>query len=140
MNTLVSNSLNDLPVLAAEIIEKANEVRFIAFTGNLGAGKTTLIGEILKMLSKNDFNGSPTFSLVNEYISRSGELIYHFDFYRLRNENEAFDIGWEDYLQKENAWIFVEWPEKIENLLPEHFLHVNIKQDNSSRLFEWKMF
>lgn len=127
-------------MLAAEIIEKANEVRFIAFTGNLGAGKTTLIGEILKMLSKNDFNGSPTFSLVNEYISRSGELIYHFDFYRLRNENEAFDIGWEDYLQKENAWIFVEWPEKIENLLPEHFLHVNIKQDNSSRLFEWKMF
>lgn len=140
MNTLLSHSLSDLPELAVELIEKAKKVRFIAFTGNLGAGKTTLIGEILKMLTNNDFNGSPTFSLVNEYIAKTGELIYHFDFYRLRNENEAFDIGWEDYLQKENAWIFVEWPEKIENLLPEHFLHVNIKQDNSGRLFEWKMF
>jgi tRNA threonylcarbamoyladenosine biosynthesis protein TsaE len=140
LNTLLSHSLSDLPELAVELIEKAKKVRFIAFTGNLGAGKTTLIGEILKMLTNNDFNGSPTFSLVNEYIAKTGELIYHFDFYRLRNENEAFDIGWEDYLQKENAWIFVEWPEKIENLLPEHFLHVNIKQDNSGRLFEWKMF
>ena len=140
MNTLLSNSLTDLPKLAAELVEKGIEVKFIAFTGNLGAGKTTLISEILKLLTNNDFNGSPTFSLVNEYVSKSESPIYHFDFYPIKNENEAFNIGWEDYLQKENAWIFVEWPEKIENILPEHFLHVNIKQDNSSRLFEWKMF
>lgn len=140
MNTIKSHSISDLPIVAGELIEQARDLRFIAFTGNLGAGKTTLIGEILKHFKINDYNGSPTFSLVNEYLTDQGENIYHFDFYRIKNENEAFDIGWEDYLQDEKAWIFVEWPEKIENILPEHFLHVNIKQDNSSRLFEWKKF
>lgn len=140
MNTIKSHSISDLPKIAGELIEHAKDLRFIAFTGNLGAGKTTLIGEILKHFKIYDFNGSPTFSLVNEYITDLGENIYHFDFYRIKDENEALDIGWEDYLQKEKAWIFVEWPQKIENILPEHFLHVNIKQDNSSRLFEWKKF
>ena len=76
----------------------------------------------------------------NIYKITSYRTIVLEQYVKAKNENEAFDIGWEDYLQKENAWIFVEWPEKIENLLPEHFLHVNIKQDNSGRLFEWKMF
>ena len=132
--------MDDLGQHALKLLDIAKDVRFIAFKGNLGAGKTTLIGEILKALGINDFNGSPTFSLVNEYRSSSGEDLFHFDFYRIKDEIEALDIGWEEYLSKKNAWFFVEWPEKIENLLPEHFLLVNIQQDNGSRIFQLKMF
>lgn len=140
MEKLVCNSLNDLPKIATAILDSANENRFVAFTGNLGAGKTTLIGKILKSLGSKEFSGSPTFSLVNEYHLDNGLTIYHFDFYRLKNEEEALDIGWDEYLQKKNAWIFVEWPEKIENLLPLHFLLVKIGQESSNRTFELKMF
>lgn len=140
MNTTVSYSLNDLAKLAPQLLDKAKNVRVIAFTGNLGAGKTTLIGEILKKLGITDFAGSPTFSLVNEYLSSENDPVYHFDFYRIKNESEILDIGWEDYLNKENAWIFIEWPEKIENLLPDNFLHVNIHQEALKRIFKWKMF
>ena len=140
MEKIVCNSLNELPTVASSIIKSAKENRFIAFSGNLGAGKTTLIGRILKELGVTDFNGSPTFSLVNEYIVKNEIALYHFDFYRLKNEEEALDIGWEEYLQVNNAWIFVEWPEKIENLLPAHFLLVKIEQEFSNRTFELKMF
>ena len=140
MNTIVSHSLDDLDKVAAEIHKEARNVRFVALTGDLGAGKTTLVGELLKTFGIEDFNGSPTFSLVNEYVSKDNDSIYHFDFYRITNEIEVFDIGWEDYLSKKGAWCFVEWPERIENILPDHFLLVNIKQDSSSRIFEWKMF
>jgi tRNA threonylcarbamoyladenosine biosynthesis protein TsaE len=132
--------LKDLQDIANIILDKAKEVRFVAFTGNLGAGKTTLIGEMIKSLGKEDFNGSPTFSLVNEYSLLNNTSIFHFDFYRLNNQEEAFDIGWEEYIQTENAWIFVEWPEKIENLLPEHFLLVKIEQELSNRSINLKMF
>lgn len=140
MKKIVSHSLNDLPEVAKFLIENAKDTRFIAFSGNLGAGKTTLIGEILKTLGVNEFNGSPTFSLLNEYLVEKNTPIYHFDFYRLNNEEEALDIGWEEYLQVEKAWIFVEWPEKIENLLPSNFLLVKIEQDLTNRIFELKMF
>ena len=140
MNTLASLSLDDLHLVADELIKLADKHKVIAFTGNLGAGKTTLIREILSSLSINDFHGSPTFSLVNEYENKNGQMLYHFDFYRIKKEEEALDIGWEEYLEKKDAWVFIEWPERIENLLPEHFLHVNIEHDRIGRTFKWKMF
>jgi tRNA threonylcarbamoyladenosine biosynthesis protein TsaE len=140
LNTLVSHSLQDLNEVAEKLVDLAKDVRIIAFSGNLGAGKTTLIREILKTFAIEDFAGSPTFSLVNEYENENGSSIYHFDFYRIKEEDEALDIGWDEYLSKENAWLFLEWPEKIENLLPDHFLWVKIKHSSAQRTFEWKMF
>lgn len=140
MNTLASHSLDDLHLVADKLIKLANKHRVIAFTGNLGAGKTTLIREILAKLSISDFLGSPTFSLVNEYTNKNGETLFHFDFYRIKNEEEALDIGYNEYLEKKDTWVFIEWPERIENLLPEHFLLVNIQHDKMGRTFKWKMF
>ena len=91
-------------------------------------------------MSEDEFLGSPTFSLVNEYIGKNAFPIFHFDFYRLKKEEEALDIGFEEYLQKEGSWVFVEWPERIENLLPEHFLLVDIKHEKLGRTIQWKMF
>jgi len=133
-------SLNDLEDVAKALLEQAKDVKIIAFTGNLGAGKTTIISALLKELGVVDFSGSPTFSLVNEYSTSNNEMIYHFDFYRIKDPNEAMDIGWEEYLENENSWIFIEWPERIEDLLPEHFLFVKIEHDERGRVYNSKMF
>jgi tRNA threonylcarbamoyladenosine biosynthesis protein TsaE len=85
----------------------------------MGVGKTTLIKQLCKNLGVEDATSSPTFSLVNEYQASKNQLVYHFDFYRLNKESEALDMGVEDYLYSGN-WCFIEWSEKIENLIPEH--------------------
>ena len=135
---VVSLSTEDLPTIAKSIIAAGQNVKVIAFTGELGAGKTTLIGEICKLLGVKDYLGSPSFSLVNEYELRNDTGIFHFDCYRIQNEVEMLDIGWDDYLAQ-NFWVFIEWPEKVENLLPEHFLLVNIKVEEDIRRIDWKM-
>ena len=140
MKSHLNYTLEDIHLLANELIKMAFKSKVIAFTGNLGAGKTTLIRELLSVLSDEEFLGSPTFSLVNEYQSRDGEALYHFDFYRIKKEVEALDIGFEEYIQKQGAWVFIEWPERIENLLPEHFLLVDIKHEEIGRSIQWKMF
>lgn len=140
MNTIISRSLDDLSIVANQLLEEAKNVKVIALTGNLGAGKTTLVGEMIRILKAGEFAGSPTFSLVNEYNLKDGTPLYHFDFFRIKKESEVLDIGWEEYISKENAWVFIEWPERIENLLPEHFLHINILQEDSIRTFERKIF
>lgn len=140
MNSIINQSLSGLPGVASQLLEDAKNVKVIALTGNLGAGKTTLVGEMIKVLDAGEFAGSPTFSLVNEYSLKNGTSIYHFDLYRIKDENEILDIGWEEYIGEKDAWIFIEWPERIENLMPEHFLHVNILQKDSIRTFERKMF
>lgn len=109
-------SLEQLPHIAKQIIDSASN-RTLLFYGEMGVGKTTLIKELVKQLGSVDVASSPTFSLVNEYHSRQGEVIYHFDFYRINNEDEALDMGIEDYFY-DNNWCLVEWPEKIKNLLP----------------------
>ncbi len=98
----------------------------------MGSGKTTLIKEIVKQLGVDEVASSPTFSLVNEYHSDKGEIIYHFDFYRIENEEEAFDIGVEEYFYSDH-WCFIEWPEKVENLLPLESvaIHLTINQDTT---------
>ena len=109
-------SLEDINTIAKELISNANH-KILLFFGEMGVGKTTLIKEVCKELGTNDVISSPTFSLVNEYRTESNEVIYHFDFYRIEDEEEAYDIGIEDYFDS-NAWCLIEWPENIENLLP----------------------
>lgn len=91
----------------------------------MGAGKTTLIKAMCEHLGVTDVVTSPTFSIVNEYAG-AGQKIYHFDFYRLKNQAEALDLGYEEYFYSD-AWCFIEWPEKIPDLLPEKFVRVNIQ-------------
>jgi len=127
-------TLNQLPIIAQEII-KDTKCKTILFYANMGVGKTTLIKEIIKQLGVNDTVSSPTFSLVNEYLSNTGEIIYHFDFYRIENENEALDIGIEEYFEN-NSWCFIEWPEKVKNIVPLDAVevHLSLNADESRRL------
>jgi len=121
-------TLDELSQTAEKIIHNA-EHKTILFYGAMGVGKTTLIKEICKQLGVIDTISSPTYSLVNEYIGTKS-TIYHFDFYRIQKEEEAYDIGFEEYLNTD-AWIFIEWPEKIINLLPENSLKIKISLLNN---------
>lgn len=126
--TFQAESLQDLPDIAKQIISKFNH-KIILFEGEMGAGKTTLIKEMIHQMGSEDETSSPTFSIVNEYETEMGK-IYHFDFYRIKSEEEAMDFGVEDYLDSGN-YCFIEWPEKIENLIPEpHHLIKIIAQEN----------
>ncbi len=124
-------TLNELPQIAKLIIEKASN-KLLLFYGDMGVGKTTLIKELTKQLKVDDVVSSPTFSLVNEYRSHQGDTIYHFDFYRIEDETEALDMGIEDYFD-DDAWCFVEWPNKVKNLLPLNAvaIHLSINEDQS---------
>ncbi len=131
--TLSATSLSDLPIIASEILSHAPTSRIFLFYGDMGAGKTTLIKSLCKALGSNDNITSPTFSIVNEYAGPN--KIYHFDFYRLKNQTEALDIGCEEYFYSGN-YCFIEWPEKIPDLLPSHFVKIQIEvlPDNSRRI------
>ncbi|MBL4643891.1 MAG: tRNA (adenosine(37)-N6)-threonylcarbamoyltransferase complex ATPase subunit type 1 TsaE [Flavobacteriaceae bacterium] len=109
-------SIEDLNLVAKEILARTKS-KTLLFYGDMGTGKTTLIKELCKELRVEDVAHSPTFSLVNEYHTTKNEIVYHFDFYRIEDENEAYDIGIEDYFYSD-AWCFIEWPQNIENLLP----------------------
>ncbi len=114
MNTTCA--LDELETIAKELISNAKN-KVVLFYGEMGVGKTTLIKEICKVLGSDDIVSSPTFSLVNEYHTTSDAIIYHFDFYRINDEEEALDIGVEDYFYSEH-WCLVEWPNNIKNLVP----------------------
>lgn len=124
-------TLQKLPQIAKELIETVSD-KTLLFYGDMGVGKTTLIKELMKQLDSDDVVSSPTFSLVNEYHSRNGDKIYHFDFYRIEDENEALDIGIEEYFY-DNDWCFIEWPEKVKNLLPLNAveIHLSINDDET---------
>lgn len=117
--------LNDLEELAEKLIRQAGANRLILFNGEMGSGKTTFIKAIGYALGVKDGMSSPTFSIVNEYERESGEKIYHFDFYRLKNEMEAYDIGTEEYLDS-GSYCLIEWPDKIPSLLPDTYMEVSI--------------
>lgn len=120
------NSLSEIDKAAIEFIKAMGDNTVFAFHGEMGAGKTTLIKAICENLGVSDVINSPTFAIVNEYRSDSGELIYHFDFYRINKIEEAFDFGYEDYFYS-GSLCFIEWPEKIESLLPKDTVNVRIK-------------
>ena len=126
---------NELNKIANEIIHSSKS-KILAFYAPMGAGKTTLIKALVKALGGKDNVSSPTFGLVNEYENLNGELLgYHFDFYRLEDENEAMDMGLEDYLST-NGWVFMEWPEKIPNLIPTdtQIIKIEILSEKSRKL------
>ena len=118
-------TLEELTSVAEDILKNANH-KIILFNGEMGVGKTTLIKELCKVLGVTDIASSPTFSLVNEYETKENEIVYHFDFYRIKNHYEALDIGIDDYFCS-GYWNFIEWPEKITNLLPEEVMVVNLE-------------
>ncbi len=117
-------SLNEIDAVARQII-KQNPEKVILFNGQMGAGKTTFIKALSKALGVVNTTSSPTFSLVNEYEALDG-LVYHFDVYRLKSEREALDFGIEDYLYS-GHWCFIEWAEKIPNLIPEKHSVISIE-------------
>lgn len=126
------NNLIELPAAAAQLLQHHPNKKVFAFYGEMGAGKTTFIKEICKILGVTDNTSSPTFSVINEYQTQSGEKFFHFDFYRLKNEMEALDLGYEDYLFSGN-YCFIEWPEKIGDLLPDDIVKVNLSVKGEQR-------
>ncbi|GAB6011811.1 tRNA (adenosine(37)-N6)-threonylcarbamoyltransferase complex ATPase subunit type 1 TsaE [Viscerimonas tarda] len=120
-------SLDTIDQAAGAFVEAMGDNTVFAFRGEMGAGKTTFIKAICEKLGVEDAITSPTFAIVNEYRSNSGELIYHFDFYRINKIEEVFDFGYEDYFYS-GSLCFIEWPEKIESLLPHDAVNVWIKE------------
>jgi tRNA threonylcarbamoyladenosine biosynthesis protein TsaE len=127
--------LEALPEVAAAFVESIGKISVIAFSGEMGAGKTTFIQSLCKVLGVREDVHSPTFSLVNEYFTSSGESLFHFDLYRIENPDELFDLGYEEYFFSGNR-CFIEWPEKASFLIPEDALMVSIevREDGSREL------
>ena len=121
----IVNNINDLDKVSSKILKFNNQYKKFAFFGDMGVGKTTLIKFLLKKLGVNDNVTSPTFSIVNEYLSEKLGSIFHFDFYRIKNEKEAYDIGIDEYLSSDN-YCFIEWPNKINSFIDENFVNVYI--------------
>lgn len=131
------NSLEALAGAAQKIIDLADkQSKLWLFYGEMGAGKTTLIKAICEAWGVTDTVASPTFALVNEYQNKEQQPFYHFDFYRIKDEEEAWDIGAEDYFYS-GHYCFVEWPERIEGLLPDEFMRIDVevREDNSRRIY-----
>jgi len=132
---IISNALGDLNIIAQKILDNYKDKRVFALSGTMGAGKTTLTKALCEQLNVVDVVNSPTFAIVNEYITESGNSVFHFDCYRLKNAAEFLDIGGEDYLYS-GSYCFIEWPQIIENHLPEECVKIDISvnEDNLSRI------
>jgi len=134
---LFLSSLNDLPRIATEFLTLTKGKKQFAFYGNMGVGKTTFIKEICNQLGVIQVVTSPTFALINEYHTTSNQLVYHFDFYRINKTEELFDFGYEEYLYSSN-YCFIEWPEKAEEILPDHLQKVTFTEmPDGSRVIEF---
>lgn len=124
-------SLNDIESVVKNLVNQFELYRIFCFEGQLGAGKTTLIEEICRCLGSRDSLSSPTFSIINEYNSNNG-VLYHMDWYRLKNEDEAIQIGIEDYLFSGN-YCFIEWYQRAENLIPRPYVLIQISHTNETQ-------
>lgn len=125
MKTFEIQQPEELEQVASYLLNHS-EHRILALYGDLGAGKTSLAIEIAKKLGVDDPVTSPTFAIVNEYETEAGDPFYHFDFYRIETEEEALDIGFHSYTEQRNAWCLIEWPERIESVLPVPRMDVKI--------------
>ena len=134
-NFHVSN-VEQLSEVSDYLLSMRNEADIIAFYGAMGAGKTTLIKNLCHRMGVTDEVNSPTFAIVNEYVTEEGESVYHFDFYRIKKIEEAYDIGFENYFDSGNLCL-IEWPEMIEPLMPEKYIRVEIRHgvtDNERKI------
>ena len=125
MKEIVIDSLDELKDVAEAVVESLEGRNVVALFGAMGAGKTTLISAIMEHLGSTDNVTSPTFALVNQYNTAANEPVYHFDFYRINRIEEAFDMGYEEYFYSDGLCL-VEWPEKVEELLPDEVMKVTI--------------
>ena len=132
-----SDSVNDLDTVAKGIIDYAMSNEIWLFLGEMGAGKTTTIKAICKELGVIDQVQSPTFSIVNEYLTDKDETVYHFDFYRIESIAEVLNIGIEEYFDSGNICL-IEWPENVEAILPEKFVRIDI-QESEDRTRSFKL-
>lgn len=136
-NSIIIPDLEHIDQAAREFLDRTADHRLLAFYGAMGAGKTTFTVALCKALGVQDSVCSPTFTIVNEYETADGEPMYHFDFYRIRNNAEAMDIGIEDYFYS-GCLCIMEWPENVEDLLPEETLRVTITvRPDQSRVISW---
>lgn len=124
---IVIKDIDTIRESAHEFVKQMGDSTIFAFYGSMGAGKTTFIKAICEELGVTDVINSPTFAIVNEYMDGNGEPIFHFDFYRIKREQEVLDIGYEDYVYSGNV-CFMEWPELIEDLLPEDAVRIKIEE------------
>ena len=131
---IVVNCISELERAATSLLELINDNNIICFYGEMGVGKTTFIKEICKKLGVEDVVSSPTFSIINEYLTENNESVYHFDFYRIEKE-EAFDIGYEEYFYQGNLCL-IEWPEKISSIIPKNIIKVQITRSDEQRIIE----
>lgn len=138
MKSISVNNTSELPKIAKELLTYAEGQKFFIFEGDMAAGKTTFIKSLCEAIGVEDVVSSPTFSIVNEYESDNGP-VYHFDFYRLKNLQEAYDIGYEEYFYS-GAYCLVEWPSKVADLLPEEYIKIDITvTGNEERLFQFSL-
>ena len=122
---------NELDEIAQQVLKKYNLKIFFLY-GEMGVGKTTFIKSLCKGLNVLDVVSSPTFSIVNQYLNNNDDFIYHFDFYRTTNKEEIFDIGYEEYIYS-SSYCFIEWPERIESLLPNNYIKIEMILDRNNR-------
>lgn len=135
---MTCNTLDELSKAALSLLKFADVNKIFAFYGSMGAGKTTFIKELCKALGVHQNVSSPTFSLVNEYQASNGTKVFHFDFYRIKSPTEAMDIGCEEYFHS-GQFCFIEWPEKVLNLLPKDIVRASIETgENEQRLLTFK--
>ena len=128
--------LSSIDDAARELIDTLPDKRIFAFYGEMGAGKTTLIKALCRLLQVTDVTSSPSFGLIYEYRTTGNESIYHFDFYRIEHLEEAYDIGYEEYIDS-GQYCFIEWPEKIASLLPPETVNVDLQiVENNERTIE----
>lgn len=120
-------SLDTIHEAAKEFVKEMGEGKVFAFYGKMGAGKTTFIKALCEILGVEDVITSPTFAIINEYTDGKGDPIYHFDFYRIKKLEEVYDMGYEDYFYSGNLCL-LEWPELIEDILPENVIKVTIEE------------
>lgn len=137
MNEVTIKNLADIDRAAEEFLQKIGENKLIAFYAPMGSGKTTFTTAICRVLGVGDAVCSPTFTIINEYLTAEGESVFHFDFYRLTKPSEAMDIGLYDYLDS-GCLCLMEWPENVEELLPDETLKVTIRvNEDQSRSLIW---
>ena len=132
---IVVNCVSELERASTSLLELINDNNIVCFYGEMGVGKTTFIKEICKKLGVEDVVSSPTFSIINEYLTENDKSVYHFDFYRIEKEEEAFDIGYEEYFYQGNLCL-IEWPEKISSIIPENIMKVQITRSDEQRIIE----
>ncbi len=134
----ISYLLDDISSVARRVSEQLGDSRVITFTGPLGAGKTTLVKELLKQYGVTEVVTSPTFTYVNLYENNQGQRFYHFDLYRIETLDQFLEAGFDEYLNQPNALVFIEWPEPIVSLLKEKVCHIVIEYTDDGRTLTFK--